>query len=89
MPDLSPTIAELLAAGERPTMSFEFFPPRDEAGQEQLTRAVQELEPLRPDFVSVTYGASGSTRGRTLAATRTITTQAGFRTCLLYTSRCV
>ncbi len=80
MPDLSPTIAELLAAGERPTMSFEFFPPRDEAGQEQLTRAVQELEPLRPDFVSVTYGASGSTRGRTLAATRTITTQAGFRT---------
>ena len=78
--DASPTIADLLAAGERPTMSFEFFPPKDDAGQEQLTRAVRELEPLRPDFVSVTYGASGSTRSRTLDAARTITAQAGFRT---------
>lgn len=80
MPDVSPTIAELLAAGERPTMSFEFFPPKDDAGQEQLAKAVGELEPLRPDFVSVTYGASGSTRGRTLDAARSITAQAGFRT---------
>lgn len=80
MADLSPTIADLLAAGDHPTMSFEFFPPKDDAGQQQLVRAVGELEPLRPDFVSVTYGASGSTRGRTLDATRTITAQAGFRT---------
>lgn len=80
VPDLSPTIADLLAAGEHPTMSFEFFPPKDDAGQEQLARAVGELEPLRPDFVSVTYGASGSTRGRTLQAARMITAQAGFRT---------
>ena len=77
---LTPTIADLLAAGDRPTMSFEFFPPKDDAGQEQLARAVGELEPLRPDFVSVTYGASGSTRSRTLDATRMITAQAGFRT---------
>lgn len=74
------SIADLLARGGQPTMSFEFFPPKDDAGQEQLVRAVGELEPLRPDFVSVTYGASGSTRSRTLDAARTITTQAGFRT---------
>jgi len=56
-------IAELLAAG--PTWSFEFFPPRDEAAREALQTALVELEPLRPSFVSVTYGAGGSTREAT------------------------
>jgi methylenetetrahydrofolate reductase (NADPH) len=56
-------IADLLAAG--PTTSFEFFPPKNEAGWLSLGRTIAELEPLTPDFVSVTYGAGGSTRDRT------------------------
>ncbi len=56
-------IADLLAAG--PTTSFEFFPPKTEAAAVQLEKAVQELAPLQPSFVSVTYGALGSTRDRT------------------------
>jgi methylenetetrahydrofolate reductase (NADPH) len=48
-----------------PVVSFEFFPPGDEAMARQLWQAVQRLEPLRPHFVSVTYGADGSTRERT------------------------
>ncbi len=43
------------------TFSFEFFPPRDEAGSEDLYRSINELVPLRPHFVSVTYGAGGTT----------------------------
>src|SRR5271167_4534792 len=46
-------------------VSFEFFPPSDEAAAGQLWAAVQRLAPLRPRFVSVTYGADGSTRSRT------------------------
>ena len=53
-------IADLVAAG--PTWSFEFFPPRTEEMQRQLEKAVHELAPLRPSFVSVTYGALGATR---------------------------
>jgi len=56
-------VADLLAAG--PTFSFEFFPPKDEATQLTLGRTIAELEPLAPSFVSVTYGAGGSTRERT------------------------
>jgi methylenetetrahydrofolate reductase (NADPH) len=56
-------IGELLAAG--PTFSFEFFPPATESAQLTLGRTIAELEPLRPSFVSVTYGAGGSTRQRT------------------------
>jgi len=53
-------IAELLAAGR--TFSFEFFPPKTDEARRQLEKAVHELAPLRPSFVSVTYGALGSTR---------------------------
>ncbi|HVE45714.1 MAG TPA: methylenetetrahydrofolate reductase [Acidimicrobiales bacterium] len=56
-------IADLLAAG--PTFSFEFFPPRTPEAEKALDQALFELEPLRPSFVSVTYGAGGSTRERT------------------------
>jgi methylenetetrahydrofolate reductase (NADPH) len=56
-------ISDLLAAG--PTVSFEFFPPKNEAGWLSLGRAIGELESLEPDYVSVTYGAGGSTRTRT------------------------
>jgi methylenetetrahydrofolate reductase (NADPH) len=56
-------IADLLAAGR--TFSFEFFPPKTDAAQLTLGRTIAELEPLGPSFVSVTYGAGGSTRDRT------------------------
>src|SRR6478752_4343321 len=56
-------IADLLAAG--PSSSFEFFPPKSPAAEAQLEQALLELEPLNPSFVSVTYGAGGSTRERT------------------------
>ena len=68
----APTIAELLQTGDRPLFSFEFFPPKDEIQQRQLWQTVRELESLGPDFVSVTYGASGSTRDRTISATEAI-----------------
>jgi methylenetetrahydrofolate reductase (NADPH) len=48
-----------------PIVSFEFFPPGDEAMAQQLWQAIQRLAPLQPSFVSVTYGADGSTRTRT------------------------
>jgi len=67
-----PSIADLLAVGHRPLFSFEFFPPKDEIQQRQLWQTVRELESLGPDFVSVTYGASGSTRERTIRATEAI-----------------
>jgi len=53
--------------------SFEFFPPKDEAGEERLWAAMSALEPIAPDFISVTYGAGGSTRDRTIRITSEIT----------------
>src|SRR6188472_2837997 len=64
-------IGDLLRQGGR-SFSFEFFPPKDEAGEEVLWRSIRELEPLRPTFVSVTYGAGGTTRDRTIAITERI-----------------
>jgi len=59
-------IDEQLARADRPTFSFEFFPPKTEEGLANLFDAVSELRPLTPDFVSVTYGAGGSTRHKTI-----------------------
>jgi methylenetetrahydrofolate reductase (NADPH) len=56
-------IRNLLAEGR--TYSFEFFPPKTDEAERALEKALSELEPLRPSFVSVTYGAGGSTRDRT------------------------
>ena len=56
-------ISDLLAAGR--TSSFEFFPPKTDEAERALEKAIGELEPLHPSFVSVTYGAGGSTRDRT------------------------
>jgi methylenetetrahydrofolate reductase (NADPH) len=61
-------IRDLLAAGEQ-SFSFEFMPPKTEAEEQRLWLAIRQLEPLRPTFVSVTYGAGGSTRDRTVRVT--------------------
>jgi len=52
-------------AGNTPSVSFEFFPPKNESMTEKLWECVRRLEPMSPHFVSVTYGAGGSTRTRT------------------------
>lgn len=52
--------------GAKVNVSFEFFPPKTDAGEENLFRALGELRKLKPDYVSVTYGAGGSTRDKTL-----------------------
>ena len=64
-PTVHQSLSELIAAGV-PSFSFEFFPPKTDAGERTLWEAIRRLEPLRPTFVSVTYGAGGSTRERTL-----------------------
>ena len=58
-------IADLFSSGKR-LFSFEFFPPKTEAGAASLERTIRDLKELSPDFVSVTYGAGGSTRDRTV-----------------------
>jgi methylenetetrahydrofolate reductase (NADPH) len=64
-------IDELLA-GEEPVFSFEFFPPKTEQGEQNLYRALAELRTLEPSFVSVTYGAGGSTRVKTIEIVKRI-----------------
>jgi methylenetetrahydrofolate reductase (NADPH) len=57
----------------RPSFSVEFFPPKDQAGEQRLWESLGELAEIAPDFVSVTYGAGGSTRERTIRITQEIT----------------
>jgi methylenetetrahydrofolate reductase (NADPH) len=64
-------IRELLTTG-RPCISFEFFPPKDEAGFDQLRETLASLRELRPTYVSVTYGAGGTTRQRTIELVTTL-----------------
>jgi methylenetetrahydrofolate reductase (NADPH) len=68
---VTPTVGELLAQAA-PTWSFEFFPAKTPEAEAQLWTALRQLESLRPSFVSVTYGAGGSTREGTLAVTERI-----------------
>jgi methylenetetrahydrofolate reductase (NADPH) len=64
----APAIRDLLKAGGE-SFSFEFMPPKTEADERKLWLAIRQLEPLAPTFVSVTYGAGGSTRDRTVRVT--------------------
>ncbi len=83
-----PRIAELPAAGQTPpVLSFEFFPPKSDVLEAQLWSCVRRLERLAPSFVSVTYGAGGSTQARTHATvtrlvTETSLTPAAHLTCV-------
>lgn len=61
-----------LLRAQRPSVSFEFFPPKDDEGEATLWAAIRRLERVRPDFVSVTYGAGGSTQDRTIRVTERI-----------------
>src|SRR2546421_2378523 len=74
MPGGQPPIGDLIGP-PTPPFSFEFFPPRDEAMERQLWQAIRELESLRPSFVSITYGAGGSTRDTTVAVTQRVGTE--------------
>jgi methylenetetrahydrofolate reductase (NADPH) len=68
---MSRTVRECIAQG-RPTLSFEFFPPKTADDERRLWQSIRELESLQPSFVSVTYGAGGSTRERTVEITERI-----------------
>jgi methylenetetrahydrofolate reductase (NADPH) len=72
------TLLEALG-GTDPACSFEFFPPKDDDAERRLWTAIRELEPLRPAFVSVTYGAGGSTRDRTIRVTERIASDTTLR----------
>jgi methylenetetrahydrofolate reductase (NADPH) len=83
-------IADLL--DERPTLSFEFFPPKTDEMERALDKAVAELALLEPDFVSVTYGALGTTRERTREVVVRINHEQSFPamahlTCVAHTRR--
>jgi methylenetetrahydrofolate reductase (NADPH) len=67
----APTIRELISGGER-SFSFEFFPPKTPEAEETLWRSLRELERLRPTFVSITYGAGGSSRDGTVRVTERV-----------------
>jgi methylenetetrahydrofolate reductase (NADPH) len=72
LPYVTATVIERLTAADRPVFSVEFFPPRNDDEERILWRAIRQLEPLDPAFVSVTYGAGGSNRDRTIRTTRRI-----------------
>ncbi|KJK59611.1 methylenetetrahydrofolate reductase [NAD(P)H] [Saccharothrix sp. ST-888] len=72
--DRAQTVHDLLAAGDR-SFSFEFMPPRSEDAERRLWDAIRRLEPLSPNFVCMTYGAGGSSRGRTVDMVGRIATE--------------
>jgi methylenetetrahydrofolate reductase (NADPH) len=79
VPALAMKISEKLLT-TRPAFSVEFFPPKDEAGMTRLFETVEKLGPYRPAFVSVTYGAGGSTRKLTVELVQRIKREAGLET---------
>lgn len=73
------TLTEPDKAREKLRVSFEFFPPKSEAMATRLWDTIKRLEPMAPDFVSVTYGAGGSTRERTHDTVRRIVAETSLR----------
>jgi methylenetetrahydrofolate reductase (NADPH) len=71
-------IDEILGKG-KPSVSFEFFPPKTEQGFTALYQTIEELRPLKPSYVSVTYGAGGSTRQKTVELVERIQREIGIR----------
>jgi len=71
-------IDQILGQGT-PAVSFEFFPPKTDAGWNQLLEVIGELRPLHPSYVSVTYGAGGSTRAKTVDLVERIQTEQKIR----------
>jgi methylenetetrahydrofolate reductase (NADPH) len=65
-------IDEIIAGSDGPVFSFEFFPPKTDEGDRNLRATLEDLRAFEPDFVSVTYGAGGTTRGRTVELTHWI-----------------
>jgi methylenetetrahydrofolate reductase (NADPH) len=65
-------IDQIISERGKPVFSFEFFPPKTDAGEQNLRATLEDLQTLEPDFVSVTYGAGGTTRERTFELTRWI-----------------
>lgn len=70
-------IDHILATADEPVFSFEFFPPKTDEGEQNLRSALAALRELEPDFVSVTYGAAGSSRGLTIELTKWIKRELG------------
>ena len=70
-------IDAILASSDEPVFSFEFFPPKSDEGSRNLRQALEALAVLEPDFASVTYGAGGSTRDRTLEVTKWLKQELG------------
>ena len=68
---INSTLGNALSEGA-PSFSFEFFPPKTDEGEQRLWQAIRELESFHPTFVSVTYGAGGTTRDRTVRVTQRI-----------------
>ncbi|MEU3727669.1 methylenetetrahydrofolate reductase [NAD(P)H] [Streptomyces sp. NPDC031705] len=72
------SLADLLGAGQK-SYSFEFFPPKTEGGERTLWHAIRRIEPFAPSFISVTYGAGGSSRDRTVEVTKRIAAETTLR----------
>jgi methylenetetrahydrofolate reductase (NADPH) len=70
-------IDQIMEEADEPVFSFEFFPPKSDAGERVLGLALESLRQLSPSFVSVTYGAGGTSRGRTLELTKWIKQELG------------
>jgi methylenetetrahydrofolate reductase (NADPH) len=74
-----------ILAGDELVFSFEFFPPKTDAGEQNLYAALTELQTLEPSFVSVTYGAGGSTREKTIEIVKRVREEFGLETMAHFT----